>query len=125
MYKQNIKEKVKERYGKIALLGNVDSCCIPEECCQVDDDNNTKNDQNRSTSPIQSSKVIGYDAGELELIPQSSNLGVGCGAPTRFAHFKEGDAVVDLGSGAGIDVSLAAKKVGKPGRVIGIDMTDE
>ena len=125
MYKQNIKEKVKERYGKIALLGNVDSCCIPEECCQVDDDNNTKNDQNRSTSPIQSSKVIGYDAGDLELIPQSSILGVGCGAPTRFAHFKEGDAVVDLGSGAGIDVSLAPKKVGKPGRVIGIDMTDE
>jgi arsenite methyltransferase len=125
MYKQDIKEKVKERYGKIALLGNVDSCCIPGECCQVDDDNITKNDQNRSTSPIQSSKVIGYDASELELIPQSSILGVGCGAPTRFAHFKEGDAVVDLGSGAGIDVFLAAKKVGKSGRVIGIDMTDE
>ena len=46
----------------------------------------------------------------IELIPQSSILGVGCGAPTRFAHFKEGDAVVDLGSGAGIDVFLAAEE---------------
>ena len=119
MYKQDIKEKVKERYGKIALLGNVDSCCMPGECCQVNDDDNT------FASPIQSSKIIGYDANELESIPQSSILGVGCGAPTKFAHIKEGDLVVDLGSGAGIDVFLAAKKVGKFGKVIGIDMTDE
>ena len=49
MYKQDIKEKVKERYGKIALLGNVDSCCMPGECCQVDDDNN-KNDHNTFAS---------------------------------------------------------------------------
>ena len=119
MYKQDIKEKVKERYGKIALLGNVDSCCMLGECCQVNDDDNT------FALPIQSSKMIGYDANDLESIPQSSILGVGCGAPTKFAHIKEGDLVVDLGSGAGIDVFLAAKKVGKSGRVIGIDMTDE
>lgn len=118
MYKQDIKEKVKERYGKIALLGNVDSCCTPGECCQVNDDN-------IFASPIQSSKIIGYDANDLESIPQYSILGVGCGAPTKFAHIKEGDLVVDLGSGAGIDIFLAAKKVGKSGRVIGIDMTDE
>ena len=49
-------------------------------------------------------KNIGYDANELEFIPQSSILGVGCGNPTKFAHIKEGDVVVDLGSGAGIDV---------------------
>ena len=124
MYKQDIKEKVKERYGKIALLGNVDSCCVSGECCQVNDDN-IKNDQNTFASPIQSSKIIGYDANDLESIPESSILGVGCGAPTKFAHIKESDLVVDLGSGAGIDVFLAAKKVGKSGRIIGIDMTDE
>jgi arsenite methyltransferase len=126
MYKQDIKEKVRERYGKIALLGNVDSCCMSGECCQVnDDDNNNKDDHNTFISPIQSSKIIGYDADDQESIPQSSILGVGCGAPTKFAHIKEGDLVVDLGSGAGIDVFLAAKKVGKLRRVIGIDMTDE
>ncbi|MGC2383500.1 MAG: hypothetical protein WA631_10375 [Nitrososphaeraceae archaeon] len=105
MYKQDIKEKVRERYGKIALLGNVDSCCMPQECCQVND----HNDHNTFISPLLSSKIIGYDANELELIPQSSILGVGWGAPTKFAHIKEGDLVVDLGSGAGIDVFLAAK----------------
>ena len=124
MYKQDIKEKVKERYGKIALLSNVDSCCMPGECCQADDDNN-KNDHNTSASPIQSAKIIGYDTNELESIPESSILGVGCGAPTKFAHIKEGDIVVDLGSGAGIDVFLSANRVGKMGKVIGIDMTDE
>ncbi len=87
MYKQDIKEKIKERYGKIALLGNVDSCCMPGECCQVNNDNTF-------TSPIESAKVIGYDANELESIPQSSILGVGCGAATKFAHIKEGNLIV-------------------------------
>ena len=96
MYKQDIKEKIKERYGKIALLSNVDSCCMPGGCCQVnDDDNNNKNDHNTFASPIQSSKIIGYDADDLESIPQSSILGVGCGAPTKFAHIKEGDLGCD------------------------------
>jgi arsenite methyltransferase len=95
------------------------------ECCQVNDDDNNKDDHNTFASPIQSSKIIGYDEDDLESIPQSSILGVGCGAPTKFAHIKEGNLVVDLGSGAGIDVFLAAKKVGKLRRVIGIDMTDE
>ena len=57
--------------------------------------------------------------------PQSSILGVGCGNPTKFAHIKEGDTVVDLGSGAGIDVFLAANIVKENGKVIGIDMTDK
>ncbi len=70
-------------------------------------------------------KSIGYNSTELESIPQSSILGVGCGNPTKFAHLKEGDTVVDLGSGAGIDVFLAANIVKDSGKVIGIDMTDK
>ncbi|HZA07901.1 MAG TPA: methyltransferase domain-containing protein, partial [Nitrososphaeraceae archaeon] len=114
---QYIKEKVKERYGKIALSGNSDCCCTPRECCT--------NDDNNHPSALESTKLIGYDAKEIESIPEGSILGVGCGAPTKFAEIREGETIVDLGSGAGIDVFLAAGKVGKSGKVIGVDMTDE
>jgi ubiquinone/menaquinone biosynthesis C-methylase UbiE len=75
-------------------------------------------------TPFESSKAVGYDSDKLKLIPESSVLGVGCGNPTRFADIDEGDTVVDLGSGAGIDVFLAANIVKESGRVIGIDMTE-
>jgi SAM-dependent methyltransferase len=107
-----IKEKVKERYGKIALTGNSDCCCMPSEC-------------NTGDSPIDATKIIGYDLEDLKTIPEASILGVGCGAPIKFADLKEGETVLDLGSGAGIDVFLSANKVSKSGKVIGIDMTDE
>jgi arsenite methyltransferase len=116
---QYIKEKVKERYGKIALTGNSDCCCMPGECCS---DNNNNNNR---PSAIESTKLIGYDTKDIDSIPEASVLGVGCGAPTKFAGIGEGEVVVDLGSGAGIDVFLSANKVGKSGKVIGIDMTDE
>ena len=76
-------------------------------------------------SPVQIAKNIGYDTKELESIPESSILGVGCGAPVNFADIHEGEVVVDIGSGGGIDVFLSAKKVKDSGKVIGIDMTDE
>jgi arsenite methyltransferase len=107
-----IKEKVKERYSKIALTGNSDRCCMPGGCSPDD-------------SPINATKIIGYDAKELESIPQDSILGVGCGAPIKFASLQEGEVIVDLGSGAGIDVFLSANKVSESGKVIGIDMTNE
>jgi arsenite methyltransferase len=116
---QYIKEKVKERYGKIALTGNSDCCCVPGECCDGSSDNNS------SRSASESTKLIGYDSKDIDSIPTTSILGVGCGAPTKFADIREGEVIVDLGSGAGIDVFLSANKVGKSGRVIGIDMTDE
>jgi ubiquinone/menaquinone biosynthesis C-methylase UbiE len=115
MQEQYIKEKVKERYGKIALTGNSDCCCMPQECCN----------DGGSRSTLESTKLIGYDSKDLNSIPESSILGVGCGVPTKFADIREGEIVVDLGSGAGIDVFLAANKVGKSGKIIGIDMTDE
>ncbi len=113
-----IKEKIKERYGKIALFGNSDSCCMPSSsaCCS----NETVTD-----SVLLSAKSIGYNLSELESIPSSSILGVGCGNPSKFAHIKEGDIVVDLGSGAGIDVFLSANIVKENGKVLGIDMTDK
>ena len=58
-------------------------------------------------------------------VRESADLGLGCGTPTAFADLEEGMTVLDLGSGAGIDVFLAAKKVGRSGRVIGVDMTEE
>lgn len=119
MQEHYIKEKVKERYDKIALTNNSDCCCMPSEC--RDDSSNNSSSQ----SVLESTKLIGYDSKDLNSIPETSVLGVGCGVPTKFADFREGEVVIDLGSGAGIDVFLSANKVGKSGKVIGIDMTDE
>ncbi len=115
MQEQAIKEKVKERYGKIALTTTSESCCAPTESC----------DSSQVIPAVQIAKNIGYDAKDLEAVPESSILGVGCGAPVSFADIKEGEVVVDIGSGGGIDVFLSANKVKDSGKVIGIDMTDE
>ena len=113
---QQIKEEVKERYGKIALAGkSSEGCCAPSECYG----------SGSETSLMQIAKNIGYDAKELESVPEASILGVGCGAPVNFADIKEGEVVVDIGSGGGIDVFLSANKVKDSVKVFGIDMTDE
>lgn len=70
-------------------------------------------------------EAFGYSAEELAAIPDEANMGVQCGNPTATASLKPGEVVVDLGSGGGLDVFLAARKVGPTGRVIGIDMTPE
>src|ERR671912_2601023 len=122
LQQQDIKKTIRKTYGKIALQesnrdsgSSSSSCCAPG-CCSggVGGD-----------SPAQATTVIGYETSELESVPQASILGVGCGAPVKFADLQKGETVVDLGSGAGIDVFLSAKKVGPQGRSIGIDMTDE
>ena len=111
-----LKEKIKEQYGNIALDGNSNSCCMPSsDCCGT---------SGIIFSPFTSSKEVGYESDKLNSIPESSVLGVGCGNPTRFADLKEGNVVADLGSGAGIDVFLAANIVKESGKVIGIDMTE-
>jgi ubiquinone/menaquinone biosynthesis C-methylase UbiE len=117
---QDIKKTIRKTYGKIALQqsnkdsGSSSSCCAPGCCSGGGID-----------SPAQVAAVIGYDTNELESVPQASILGVGCGAPVKFADLQRGETVVDLGSGGGIDVFLSANKVTEAGRVIGIDMTDE
>src|SRR5215467_14601542 len=113
MKKEILKDKIKERYGKIAINGNSDCCCAPQECNTIE------------FNPKLSSISIGYNDKELESIPESSILGVGCGAPLNYANLKVGDTVLDLGSGAGIDAFLASKLVKESGKVIGIDFTHE
>jgi arsenite methyltransferase len=108
-----LKTKIKERYGKIALSGNSDCCCTPQDCCNTTEFN-----------PKSSSVAIGYNDKALDSIPESSILGLGCGAPLNFANLKTGEIVVDLGSGAGIDAFLASRQVKDSGKVIGIDFTE-
>ena len=119
MNKQSLlKEKIKEQYGKIAVDGNSNCCCMPSsDCCGGDS-------SEIIFSPFESSKAVGYDSNELNRIPQSAILGVGCGNPIGFADIREGNTVVDLGSGAGIDAFLAANLVKERGKVIGIDLTE-
>src|ERR671920_291064 len=118
--KQDIKNTIRKTYSKIALQqdkigGSFSSCCGPE-CCSGGGGTN---------SPVQAAVVVGYETSELESVPKASILGVGCGAPVKFSDLRRGETVVDLGSGAGIDVFLSANKVSNAGKVIGIDMTDE
>jgi arsenite methyltransferase len=119
MQEQQIKDKIKERYGRIALTG-AETCCSTT----IEFKSNAKSGSG-CCSPTESATVIGYENKELKSIPEASVLGAGCGAPLHHADAKEGETVVDLGSGAGIDVFLSANKVGQTGKVIGIDMTDE
>ena len=123
---QQIKEKVKERYTKVALTG--DSCCGPLSSSEVGEGCYSGNSSvviNSPQSAAQVFELVGYNSKELKSIPVASILGAGCGTPTKFAFIEEGNTVVDLGSGAGIDVFLAANIVKSSGKVIGIDMTDE
>jgi arsenite methyltransferase len=104
-------EQVRERYGKVAE-GKSGGCCEPSpaatSCC----------------GPAPSASVrLGYKAKELAVVPDGADLGLGCGAPVQHLALKPGETVLDLGSGGGIDVFLAAKEVGPSGRVIGVDMT--
>ena len=107
-----IKKVVREGYAKIAKQSS--SCCAPvNSCCG-------------STDLAQDiSKSMGYTEEELKVVPEGANLGLGCGNPVALASLREGETVLDLGSGAGFDCFLAASKVGKNGRVIGVDMTPE
>ena len=69
-------------------------------------------------------EAFGYTSEDLATIPQEANLGLSCGNPLALANIKEGETVVDLGSGAGFDVFLAARKVGASGKVVGVDMNE-
>ncbi len=111
MKDEEIRKVVRERYGSIAVQG--DSCCGPTNCCGCGSPTDTL------------SKAIGYSDEELGAIPDGANLGLGCGNPTALASLKEGETVLDLGSGAGFDCFLAANIVGETGKVIGVDMTPE
>ncbi|OFW53806.1 MAG: arsenite S-adenosylmethyltransferase [Actinobacteria bacterium RBG_13_35_12] len=113
MKEKNIKKIVRESYGRIAKQNS--SCCSVETSCGCR--GNNKFDE--------ISKSIGYADADIKKVPEGSNLGLGCGNPIALASIKEGETVLDLGSGAGFDCFLAANKVGAKGKVIGVDMTQE
>ncbi len=108
MEKEKVKKHVKERYGKIVKTNQ--SCCS-SPCCQPSSQN--------------ISQKIGYSENDLKNIPKESVLGLGCGNPVALAGLNQGETVLDLGSGAGIDVFLASNKVGNTGKAIGVDMTKD
>ncbi|MDH7599655.1 MAG: arsenite methyltransferase [Sedimentisphaerales bacterium] len=100
-------EIVRREYEKIAQQGG--SCCGPS-CCGT-------------SGP--SAYALGYEHADLEAVPDGVDMGLGCGNPTALAALRPGEVVLDLGCGPGLDVFIAAKKVGPTGRVIGVDMTAE
>lgn len=109
MENDKIKEVVKKSYAKIATKSSGCGCSCN---CGGYSDNE------------QISKSIGYSDQEIN-IASEANLGLGCGNPVAMGKIKEGDVVLDLGSGAGFDCFLASKRVGETGKVIGVDMTRE
>jgi arsenite methyltransferase len=112
MKEDEIKKVVREGYAEIAKKGSC-GCAPVSSCCG-------------SPNLAQDiSKRIGYTEEELQAVPAGANLGLGCGNPIALASLKEGETVLDLGSGAGFDCFLAANRVGETGRVIGVDMTPE
>lgn len=96
-------ELIKEKYGDTALSG--------------------LSSQDSDVSAV--AQAFGYTTEELASIPAEANMGLSCGNPTATAHLREGEVVVDLGSGGGLDVFLAARQVGPTGKAIGIDMTSQ
>jgi len=113
MNNEKIKEHVKKRYGEIAKTecsSCSSGCCSSSSC---------------GPSPQYVAWKLGYSPDDIECVPEDSVLGLGCGNPVALASLKEGETVLDLGSGGGIDVFLASNKVGPQGKVIGVDMTEE
>ena len=108
MKEKEVKKIVKDRYSKVAQKK---SCCGGSTC-----------DSSISDSDI--ARSLGYSDEDINVVPDA-NLGLGCGNPTALGDLRKGDIVLDLGSGAGFDSFLAAKKVGNTGKVIGVDMTKE
>jgi len=101
---EKIRETVRQEYTKIAQGGS--GCC-------------------GASAPDKLAEGIGYTGEDLEVLPEGANMGLSCGNPTAIANLKPGQVVLDLGSGGGFDVFIAAKKIGHAGRAIGVDMTAE
>jgi arsenite methyltransferase len=108
MKEKEVKDFVKKRYGEMAT--------VEKACCTSCGGRSTVADV---------ALQIGYSAEDLESVPSASIMGLGCGNPVALASLREGEIVLDLGSGGGLDVFLAARKVGPRGKVIGVDMTEK
>jgi SAM-dependent methyltransferase len=106
---KDLKKAVRSGYARIAKKQA--SCCGPKSSC--------------CDKSGEISKKIGYTKDDMASVPDGADLGLGCGNPIALASLREGEIILDLGSGAGFDCFLAANKVGKTGKVIGVDMTPE
>jgi ubiquinone/menaquinone biosynthesis C-methylase UbiE len=113
MKEQEIRKAVRQRYADAAKQIGGCGCGVSSPCC------------GGVGLPKDISKAIGYSEEDVVAVPEGANLGLGCGNPVALASLKKGEVVLDLGSGAGFDCFLASKKVGKKGKVIGVDMTPE
>lgn len=107
-----VRRAVRERYARAATD---DAGCCDASCCGDGDE----------SSAVDVSRTVGYSDDELAGVPGDANLGLGCGNPTAIASLREGETVLDLGSGAGMDCFLASERIGPTGTVIGVDMTPE
>jgi arsenite methyltransferase len=113
MEDEKVKKIVREGYAKVAKREK--PCCGAQNPC-----GGNTSDMNEDIS-----RRIGYSEEEIGSVPEGANMGLGCGNPVALASLKKGQTVLDLGSGGGFDCFLAANRVGKEGKVIGVDMTPE
>ena len=111
---QKIHETVREGYARIAEETSK-SCCGPSSCCKGDG----------ADAAAQLAQSLGYGADDLASLPKGANMGLSCDNPVALASLREGEVVLDLGSGGGFDVFIAGRKAGETGRAIGVDMTPE
>lgn len=106
-----VRQQVRARYGGIARESQRGCGCGP-----------TCGEQNAGAADA---VTLGYTAADLQAVPEGSEMGLGCGNPIALASVQPGESVLDLGSGAGFDCFLAARRTGSTGRVIGVDMTPD
>ena len=129
--KEEIRQAVRESYGKVARGGTISPITVPEtSCCgQSGTAGGKASTASCCGSPEitsqQLSTLMGYSKEDIDSAPEGSNMGLGCGNPVALASLKPGETVVDLGSGGGFDCFLAARQVGNTGKVIGVDMTPD
>ena len=119
--RSDVRETVREGYAAIAERGQWSkdaaegaSCCGGGGCCGP-----------TTLTPEDIATAVGYSDNDLKILPEGANMGLSCGNPTALASLRQGETVLDLGSGGGFDCFIAGPKVGAQGRVIGVDMTSE
>ncbi len=127
---EDVREKVREGYGRIARAGfssaPAPTAAPASSCCGGTTTQSSGGCCGGSTfSPKQLAAAVGYSESELASTPEDANMGLSCGNPTALASLKPGEVVIDLGAGGGFDCFIAGKIVGPTGRIIGVDMTPD
>lgn len=111
-HQRTITDYIRKNYARIAQRGTSGSCCSTGGCC---------GSQPQTIEHI--SELLGYGASDMDGTLDGANLGLGCGNPLAHASLREGESVLDLGSGGGFDCFIARRHVGECGKVLGVDMT--